>query len=134
MFRTFSKYTMPHSVNNQSTYYKVSCILFIMQHCTNYPINFLKNLPTQSSQNKIHYEECTHQDKTNKIQPGPARSPGVINLTNKKNKINKKEKQKKIKQGKNRKERREWYDCDSRVGDGTDAIIKILFFGIKKIS
>ena len=55
-----------------------------MQHCTNYPINFLKNLPTQSSQNKIHYEECTHQDKTNKIQPGPARSPGVINLTNKK--------------------------------------------------
>ena len=98
---------MPHSVNNQSTYYKVSCILFIMQHCTNYPINFLKNLPTQSSQNKIHYEECTHQDKTNKIQPGPARSPGVINLTNKKNKINKKEKQKKIKQGKNRKERRE---------------------------
>ena len=71
------------------------------------PYRTVSHLPTESSQNKIHYEECTHQDKTNKIQPGPARSPGVINLTNKKNKINKKEKQKKIKQGKNRKERRE---------------------------
>ena len=71
----------------------------------------------------------TRLTKYNQGQPGPLVS---LIWQTKKNKINKKEKQKKIKQGKNRKERGEWYDFDSRVGDGTDSIIKILVFGVNK--
>ena len=46
-----------------------------------------ENLPTQGSQNEIHYKESSHQDQRNKIHPGPWRPYCVVYLF--KNKINK---------------------------------------------